>query len=223
MNGNRTTNEDTMMTNKVLGAAAAVLVLGSGLAQAQETTIKFGVTRYQTHAKTSGISGIGVPAGADADVGSATTVIFVGERALTPNIGLELVLGVPPKIKARAAGSVGFLGEVLSARNVAPTLLLNYHFGQPGDARRPYLGAGINYTHFASIKSTLAEKVEMSDSWGPTVQAGVDYFFDKQWGVFASVAAVKVKSDLVASGSTVLTTTIDFRPIVYSAGVSYRF
>jgi len=212
-----------MMTNKVLGAAAAVLMLGSGLAQAQETTLKFGVTRYDTHAKTSGISGVGVPAGADASVGDATTVIFVAERALTPNIGVELVLGIPPKIKARAAGSVGFLGEVMSARNVAPTLLLNYHFGQPGDAWRPYVGVGVNYTRFVDVKSPLAEHVEMSDSVGPTVQAGVDYFFNKQWGLFASVAAVKVKSDLVATGSTVLTTTIDFRPLVYSAGVSYRF
>ena len=212
-----------MMTNKVLGTVAAVLMLGSGLAQAQETTIKFGVTRYDTHAKTSGISGIGVPAGADATVGDATTVIFVAERALTPNIGVELVLGVPPKIKSRGAGSVAFLGEVMSARNVAPTLLLNYHFGQPGDAWRPYVGLGINYTKFADVKSPLAENVEMSDSVGPTVQAGIGYFFNKQWGVFASVAAVKVKSDLVATGSTVLTTTIDFRPLVYSTGVSYRF
>lgn len=211
------------MTNKVLGTVAAVLMLGNGLAQAQETTIKFGVTRYDTHAKTSGISGVGVPAGADADVGDATTVIFVAERALTPNVGIELVLGVPPKIKARAAGSVAFLGEVMSARNVTPTLLLNYHFGQPGDAWRPYLGVGINYTRFVDVKSPLAEQVEMSDSVGPAVQAGIDYFFNKQWGVFASVAAVKVKSDLVATGSTVLTTTIDFRPLVYSAGVSYRF
>ena len=212
-----------MMTNKVLGTVAAVLMLGNGLAQAQETTIKFGVTRYDTHAKTTGISGVGVPAGADADVGDATTVIFVAERALTPNVGIELVLGVPPKIKARAAGSVAFLGEVMSARNVTPTLLLNYHFGQPGDAWRPYLGVGINYTRFVDVKSPLAEQVEMSDSVGPAVQAGIDYFFNKQWGVFASVAAVKVKSDLVATGSTVLTTTIDFRPLVYSAGVSYRF
>ena len=63
----------------------------------------------------------------------------------------------------------------------------------------------------------------MREAEDQTVQAGVDYFFNKQWGLFASVAAVKVKSDLVATGSTVLTTTIDFRPLVYSAGVSYRF
>ncbi|WP_246312107.1 OmpW/AlkL family protein [Pseudaquabacterium terrae] len=211
------------MNNKFHGMAVACgLMLAASVVQAQ-TSIKIGVTRYDTHAKTSGISGIGVPAGADATVGDATTMIFVLGHALTPNIGVELVLGVPPKIKSRAAGTVAFLGEVLEAKNVAPTLLVNYHFGQPGDAWRPYAGVGINYTRFTGVKSPLAEHVEMSDSVGPTAQAGIDYYFSKEWGAFASVAAVKVKSDLVAQGSTVLKTTIDFRPIVYSAGISYRF
>jgi outer membrane protein len=214
------------MNNKLhavaLGSMLA-LALAAAHAQAQDWTVKLGVTRYDTHAKTSGISGIGVPAGADAKVGDATTVIFVGERAITPNIGIELVLGVPPTIKSTAAGSVAYLGQVLEAKNVAPTLLLNWHFGQPGDRLRPYVGAGVNYTRFTGIKSSLAEHVEMSDSIGPTVQAGIDYFFSKEWGAFASIAAVKVKSDLVAQGSTVLTTTIDFRPLVYSAGLVYRF
>ncbi|HSW04997.1 OmpW/AlkL family protein [Aquabacterium sp.] len=212
------------MRNKVQGLAAAVgLALLCTMAQAQENTIKIGVTRYDTHAKTSGISGIGVPAGADAEVGDATTAIFVYERLVSPNFGIELVLGVPPKITSRASGTVAFLGEVLSARNVAPTLLFNYHFGQPGDTLRPYLGAGINYTRFVDIKSSLASDVQMSDSVGLAVHAGIDYALNKQWGLFASVSALKVKSDLVASGSTVLTTTIDFKPIVYSMGASYRF
>jgi outer membrane protein len=225
-----------MMTNKLeklpvaLGSAVGSAVgLAVGLAgfcmaaQAQENTVKLGVTRYDTHAKTSGIHGIGAPAGADAAVGDATTAIFVYERMVSPSFGIELVLGVPPKITSRGSGSVAFLGEALSARIVAPTLLFNYHFGQPGDALRPYLGAGINYTRFVDIKSPLASDVQMSDSYGLAVQAGIDYALDKRWGLFASVAALKVKSDLVAAGSTVLTTTIDFKPIVYSFGASYRF
>ena len=45
----------------------------------------------------------------------------------------------------------------------------------------------------------------------------------KQWGLFASVGAAQVKSDLVAVGASVLRSTIDFRPITYAAGVSYKF
>ena len=205
--------------------ALAVLTAGSVCAaQAQQNILKVGVIEYTTNSKTNGIQGIGVPPGADAETGNATTLLFTYERLFTPNVGLELVIGVPPKIKAKATGSVAFLGDdVLSARNVAPTLILNYHFGSDGDRLRPYLGAGINYTKFTSVKSKLAPDVKMSDSTGLVVQAGVDYAFDKTWGLFASVARVDTKSKLVAAGTTVLTTEIDFRPVTYSFGLSYRF
>jgi len=203
-------------------ALAATFTVGA--ASADDNAFKIGVTEYTTHSKTNGVTGIGVPPGADAETGNATTVIFVYERMVTPNVGVELVLGIPPKIKAKATGSVAFLGDdVLSAKNLAPTLLVNYHFGQTGDQFRPYVGGGVNYTKFTNVQSKLATDVQMSDSTGWVVQAGVDYALNKEWGLFASVAALKVKSNLVASGSTVLQTTIDFRPIVYSFGASYKF
>ena len=52
---------------------------------------------------------------------------------------------------------------------------------------------------------------------------GIDYALNKDWGLFASVSALRVKSKLVATGATVLQSTIDFRPVVYSIGASYRF
>jgi outer membrane protein len=205
-------------------SVALVLAVVSAATAAQENVAKVGAIYYQTHSRTSGISGIGVPPGADADVGNATTLLFTYERLITPQIGIELVLGVPPKIKSRATGSVAFLGDdVLSAKIVAPTLLVNHHFGADGDAFRPYLGAGVNYTKFTSIKSRLASDVEMSDSTGYAVQAGFDYTINREWGLFASIGKAKVKSKLVASGATVLSTTIDFRPITYSFGAAYRF
>ena len=208
--------------------ALSALALASGAALADgDNVFKVGVTRYDTHSRTSGISGIGVPAGADAEVGSATTAIFVYERLLTPispNLGIEFVLGIPPRLKAKATGSVAFLGDdVLSARNVAPTLLLNYHFFGPDAIFRPYIGAGVNYTRFTDIRSSLAPDVKMGSSTGLALQAGVHYAINKDVGLFASIAKVNVKSKVVATGATVLTTTVDFRPIVYSAGISYQF
>jgi outer membrane protein len=212
-----------MKTNSSLALAAA-LALGCGVAQADDNIFKVGVTRYDTHSKTDGISGIGVPPGADAVTNDATTVIFVYERLLTPQVGLEFVLGIPPTIKAKATGSVAFLGDnVLSAKNVAPTVLLNYHFFSPGDTWRPYIGAGINYTHFSNVKSSLAPDVKMGNSTGLALQAGLNYAITNDIGLFASIAKINVKSKVVATGATVLTTTVDFRPIVYSAGVSYQF
>jgi outer membrane protein len=207
----------------IANLALAAAVLGAPV-QAQETMIKLGVIRYDTHARTNGISGIGIPPGADASVGDATTLVLTAERRFGGRYGAELVMGVPPRIRADASGSVAFLGPgVLSARNVAPTLLFNWHLGQAGDRWRPYLGAGINWTRFTDVQSRLAPKVQLGDSLGPAVHAGIDYAIDKQWGAYASIAALRVKSKLVATGPTVLTSTIDFRPLTYSAGLSYRF
>lgn len=208
----------------VAPAVLAAALLAPTAASAQDWTVKLGVTRYDAHSKTSGISGVGVPPGADAKVGDATTAIFVLQRSFTPNWSAEIVLGVPPRIKARATGSVAFLGnDVLSAKNVAPTFIVNYNFGGASDRLRPYLGAGVNYTRFESVRSPLAPTVGLSDSFGLVVQGGVNYALSKQVGLFASIARVDVKSDLVAIGSTVLTTSIDFRPLTYSAGITYRF
>lgn len=203
---------------------AAALLAASGAAVAQQNTVKLGITRYDTSAKTDGIRGIGVPPGADIETTDATTVILVYERLINPNLGVELVLGIPPRIKANAAGTVAFLGnDVLSAKNVAPTLLVNWHFGQPGDTWRPYVGAGLNYTKFASVKSTLSPDPKMGDSLGLALQAGIDYRLTKEWSLFASVARVDVKSKVVAAGATVIETKVDFRPVVYSFGAAYSF
>lgn len=210
--------------HRILASAVlAAMLAAGGAAQAQDSTIKVGAIRYDTSSKTTGVTGIGIPPGADATTGDATTLLLTYEYALSPNVGVELVLGVPPKIKATATGSVAFLGEVLTARNVAPTILFNYHFGAPGSTIRPYVGVGINYTKFTDVKTPYGWDVNLSDSTGLAAQVGVDWQINKQWGVFASYGRAQVKTDLTAVGATVLRTTIDFRPQTYSIGASFRF
>ena len=60
-------------------AVAFAAMLAAGAASAQNNVVKFGVTDYTTHSRTNGVSGIGVPPGADAETGDGTTVIFVYE------------------------------------------------------------------------------------------------------------------------------------------------
>lgn len=204
--------------------AAGLAASAAPAAHAQDNSLMVGVTRYTTDSKSNGISGVGVPPGADAETGDATTLLLVYERALTPRLSGQLVLGIPPRIEARATGSVAFLGDgVLSARNVSPTLIAKYYLADPSARWRPYLGAGINYTRFVDIRSTLADDVKMKDSTGWVLEAGVAYAIDPRWGLFGSVARLDVKSEVVAVGATVLTTKFDFRPVTYSFGAYYRF
>jgi outer membrane protein len=211
----------THLQNRVAAIAALCAVSG---ASAQVNVVKIGITEYTTKAQSSGVTGIGVPPGANVTTGDATTVILSYERMVVPNVGVELVVGIPPTIKANATGSVAFLGnDVLSAKFLSPVLFVNYHFFAPGATWRPYVGAGLNYTKFIDIKSTLASNVQMGYSTGWAAQVGLDHALNKQWSVFASVAALKVKSNVVAAGATVLQSTVDFRPIAYTIGAVYGF
>ena len=208
---------------KLRPARVLAAALAASAAQAQVNVIKLGAVRYDPHAKTTGLSGIGIPPGADAKIDGATTALFVYERLLGPNWGVERALGLPPRMKARATGSAAFLGEVVSVRNVAPTLLLNYHYGSAGDPLRPYAGIGINYTRFTSVRTSYPWDVSLSDSIGPAVNLGVELTVAKPLTFFASASYIKVKTDLVAVGASVLQTSIDIRPMVYAIGAAYRF
>jgi outer membrane protein len=206
-------------------AVAALVATGMATAvsaQAQAVTVKGGLIQYNTNSKTDGVTGVGIPAGADAKTGNATTALLTFEYEFLPNVGVELVLGIPPKITARGTGSVAFLGDVLSAKNVAPTLLFNYHFDLGGGVR-PYIGLGVNYTKFIDVQSPYFADVKLSDSKGLAGQIGLDYQLSKDWGLFASVGKAQVKSKVVAQGATVLQSTIDFRPITFAFGAGYKF
>ncbi len=70
---------------------------------------------------------------------------------LNENFGLELSLAAPPfdvTATDTAAGQLD-LGNVWA---LTPTLMMQYHFAQENKGFRPYLGAGINYTHFLMRK-----------------------------------------------------------------------
>ena len=109
---------------------------------------------------------------------------------------------MPPRLKAKATGSVAFLGDdVLSAQerraDAAPQLSL-----LRAERRRcgPYLGAGINYTRFTDVNSSLAPDVKMGSSTGLALQAGLNYAITRTVGLFASIAKINVKSKVVAVG-----------------------
>lgn len=221
---------------------AAGLALGGPSVEAQDKNLlKVGGILYDTHSKTNGITttpAIPTLAGSDIKSADAPTLLLVFDRMLKPNLSIELVLGVPPRIDTEATGplagltsALGISNVVLSAKNTAPTLLLNLFLTKPESKWRPYVGAGINYTKLTSAESSLStSSIDLSDSWGPAAQIGLNYAAGPRWGVFANVSVVRVKSevDVVANVPGVpvpvrVMTTVDFRPSTYTAGLTYKF
>jgi outer membrane protein len=117
-------------------------------------------------------------------------------------------------------------------RQVAPTLFANYKFMDKSSALRPFIGAGVNYTTFDKRDSTAAgdtlnggaTSIGLKDSFGLAVQAGINYQFDKQWSLTASVSTAQVKTTMTTNTLGVeRTTDIKFSPTVTTLAIGYSF
>jgi outer membrane protein len=228
------TMENTRMRKTSFFVAAALAAFAAGAA-AQSHSVRIGGTYIDVHSKADPLSGAPVP-DARLEVGDASTLTFSYVYKPDDTWAVQLALGIPPKYKAYGRGFLEPFGQIASVKEIAPTLFVDYRFAALAGKWRPYVGAGINYTHFTGLHSTASGNaagggpttLELKDSWGPAVHAGVEYLVDKHWSVVGTISAAKVKSDLTAtaitsSGPAVATTTIDFRPVTYTLAVAYTF
>jgi len=154
---------------------------------------------------------------------------------VTPNWGLELILGYSDHsvtADKAAAAAVPTLGNVIDAKALPPTLLLQYHFS-PNSTIRPYVGAGINYTYFfdeevpsSSVLSNAGDDVKLDSSWGLAVQAGVDVAINDDWFVNLDVKYIDIDTEAHFSGTSAVTdakVNVDIDPIVWGIGIGRRF
>jgi outer membrane protein len=141
-------------------------------------------------------------------------------RFFTPQIAAELVLTYPQKQTISAGGT-----PIGSLRHLPPVLSLQYHVtGLAGF--RPYLGAGVNYTHFSDVQFDAATTTALhpsikNNSFGAALQAGLDVPFAGGWLVNADAKWVQIKTDVSSSGIKVGTFKVN--PWLLSLGVGKRF
>ncbi|RKZ95658.1 MAG: OmpW family protein, partial [Gammaproteobacteria bacterium] len=150
--------------------------------------------------------------------------------------GLELILGYTEHTVTTHKGAgnvVATLGDkdVIDTKVLPPTLLLQYHF-LPDSDYRPYVGAGVNYTYFwdeeVPSKSGVyapGAKVDLDDSWGFALQAGMDIAINADWFVNVDVKYLDIdttaKFKNTAAGWAEIDAEID--PFVYGIGIGRRF
>jgi len=222
------------MTSLIAAAALAAL---AGGASAQTHSVYVGGAYIDVHSSAPPLSGAPVP-DARLEVDDASTVLLGYEYRFNPTWSLDFALGVPPKHKVYGRGFLEPFGQISSMKQWAPTLFVNYRLPKMGqDKWQPFVGAGINYTHFTNGHSTASgdaaaggpTEIKLKDSWGPAAHVGLSYLIDQHWSITGTIAVAKVKSDVTATtqigaGATnTTTTTIDFRPVVYTLAVGYDF
>lgn len=134
---------------------------------------------------------------------------------ITPNIAAELILTYPQKHEVTLDGA-----RIGSFRHLPPTLSAQYHFA-PQSRFSPYLGAGINYTRISRVKLLDGAGDLEQDSWGLSVQAGVDIRLDARWSLNLDVKKVNIRSDVLVGGAKASSVKVD--PVLFGLGVGYRF
>ena len=132
----------------------------------------------------------------------------------TPNIAAELVLTYPQKQTVKAGGV-----EIGSFKHLPPTLSVQYHFTDLG-AFKPYLGAGLNYTHISSVNLPAGVDIKRN-SYGLSVGAGFDYEIQKNVYFNVDVKKVQIKTTVSAGGSDLGKFKVD--PLLFGVGVGFRF
>lgn len=160
---------------------------------------------------------------ASADQLSPTGAYLVANNQITLN-------DVQNGVGAKLAANNGLI--VAGVRQWAPTLFLNYKFGDKASALRPWVGVGINHTTFKSSTNAVgnelyhdgAVRVKLSDSTGLAFQTGVTYQFDQNWSLQASWMTAAVKHNLTTyTDHSSQKATYRFHPSVFAAVVAYSF
>ncbi|WP_453934369.1 OmpW/AlkL family protein [Acidovorax temperans] len=133
----------------------------------------------------------------------------------TPNVAAELVLTVPQKHDLSSSVLGGKIGTL---KHLPPSLLVQYHFNAAGF--KPYVGAGINYTRFSSVKLPAGVDIDRN-SFGAALQVGVDIPLQKNLYLNLDVKKVFIKTDVSLAGAKIGTLKVD--PVLVGVGLGWRF
>ncbi|MDC0657235.1 outer membrane beta-barrel protein [Leisingera sp. SS27] len=156
----------------------------------------------------------GTLAGALADIDDGTALSLTVEYFFRDNWGVELLAATPFKHDVNLGGAYA-----ASAKQLPPTLSVNYHFPTQG-VIKPFLGLGLNYTTFFEEETALGT-LKLDDSFGVAVNAGADYQISDNGALRFNVRWMDIDTDATLDGAAIGTAEID--PVVVNFAYVHRF
>ena len=200
--------------------------------------IRLGLYSINYDASAPDLSGPFTPPGINIAVRHVNTLYLAYVRRLNASWDMEIAAGIPPTTHTvgkgpASLGSVPLDGqEMATAKWFSPSLLLNYKFLDESSALQPFVGLGINYTHFYARKSTAAgdaanggpTRISLSDSVGPVGTVGVVYRLTREIIATASYSQARINSSYESDTAGVIRhTDIHFNPHTLVMSVGYAF
>lgn len=219
--------------SRVLLLAGGLAVAGTAVAQSGGVFVgRLGITQIRPDV-TSGNLTAPAFAGTQADIESNTQPTAGITWFWTDRIAIDLPLAAGFKHEIVGDGAIAGVGKIGEVKALPITLLAQYHFGPANAALRPYLGIGPTYAKFYKARSTATltaltggtpddpTTLKMDSKLTVTLQAGLGWRFDRQWGLDLAILKTPLKTRATLSTGQTLDAKVD--PWVISAGVTYRF
>lgn len=217
------------MKNRAMKSALVLaLVAASPLASAYEQgqwLARFGYATVAPDSTSDSALGDIVEVDDSASLGVSAT------RLLTPSIGIEVLGALPFSHDLEGTGALAGV-DIGETKHLPPTVSLQW-YPATGAKLQPYLGVGLNYTVFFDTETTPAldttlggnTRIELDDSFGLALQAGLDYALGDKWLLNAAVWNIDIdtEADVKVNGSTAVVVDVAIDPWVYMIGAGYRF
>ncbi|MFZ4550306.1 MAG: OmpW/AlkL family protein [Aquabacterium sp.] len=137
----------------------------------------------------------------------------------TPNFAVEVIATTPQKHSVNSTG----LGPLGTLRHLPPTVTAQYHFAPDNASVRPYVGLGLNYTHFSAVNLGGGDLTVTKHSWGLAYQIGADFPITKNISLNVDFKKIDIATDVkvVATGAKLGKVKVD--PTLFGIGIGYRF
>lgn len=199
--------------------AAGLVATAAHAHEAGDLLLKVGVSTVSPKSNNGDVLNGSVRLGVDDNTRPSFSLTYMATR----NIGIELLAAFPFKHNINGSAGGAGLGNIGSTKHLPPTLSVQWHF-LPDSAIQPYVGVGLNYTHFFDTKATGAlsgSSLKLDDSWGLAGQVGVDVRLSERWFLNADLRYIDISSKVSLNGERIGKARID--PWVGTVGVGYRF
>ncbi|MFW9617812.1 OmpW/AlkL family protein [Aquabacterium sp.] len=137
----------------------------------------------------------------------------------TPNFAVEVIATTPQKhtVNSDALGNLGTL------RHLPPTVTAQYHFAPDNASVRPYVGLGLNYTHFSAVNLDGGALTVDKHSWGLAYQIGADFPITKNISLNVDFKKIDISTDVKVAASGAKLGKVKVDPTLFGIGIGYRF
>ncbi len=216
-------------TQLAAGLLLAPALLAASVAQAHQTgdvIVRVGAVAVDPQESSGNVFVGGANTGLKVGVDSNTQLGITGTFMLTDNLGIGVLGATPFKHNIQLKG----VGRFASIKHLPPTVTLQYFPMDSSSAFQPYVGAGVNYTHFFSedlssdAKAMGFSSLSLDNSWGYALEAGLDYKLTDQLYLNAAVWYANIETTAkFRTGGVSSKVNVDIDPMVYMVSLGYKF